>query len=104
MLDLGCATAPAIGRDGLAAPGEGPARGQIGEIVPGGGAEDSLPSGHHKGSKRRGHEGVHGGILHQDQLSGVAMIITELLWPWRLTLDSLPKRGKNRETNLTMSH
>src|SRR6266849_10894063 len=99
MLDLGRATAPQIGRDGLSATGEGPAIGQVGEILQGGGAENPMPYGHHKGSKRRGQEGVHGCILHKEQLQGVAMILTELIGPWRLTLGYLPKTGKNRETN-----
>ena len=43
MLHLGCATLPQIRRDGLSARGEDPARGQGGEIVPGGGAEHPMP-------------------------------------------------------------
>src|SRR2546430_8860014 len=64
MFDLGRAAAPEIGGNGLSASGNGPPIGQVGEILPGGSTEHPMPEGHHKGSKRRGHEGGHGGILH----------------------------------------
>jgi hypothetical protein len=58
-----------------------------------------MPEGHHKGAKRRGQEGVHGSILHEEPLQRVARIFTELIGPWRLTLGYLPHLGKKRETN-----
>src|SRR6266581_6450991 len=99
MLHLGRTTPPEVGRDRLAARGKGPAVGQVGEMVPRGRAEHPMPEGHDQRSIRRGQEGVHGCLLHEDQGQGVAMILTELIGPWRLLFGCSPNMGKKRETN-----
>src|SRR5213592_4262703 len=99
MLHLGRTTPPEVSRDRLAARGKGPAVGQVGEMVPRGRAEHPMPEGHDQRSIRRGQEGVHGCLLHEDQGQGVAMILTELIGPWRLLFGCSPNMGKKRETN-----